>query len=600
LKKNIRKIKKNVCIVICVVLILSVLFIFINWINNKEYTIDDKYSLSEVAESNFNVSNTEQENIKSMLRNRTIEDDHYFGFAGNNAKNVDLYNANAAVEFAKILGNYKYDDLKLRLSFLSETNVDSLDFLNLIYDINICKALSINVDYSIINNSLMKFYDHNLNLFFVNNANESIHTKIIATAMCKKAMGEELSKKLFSSEKGIRNAYNDYNFQTKNNVTFYNSGADIIYCYSVFNMIDEIKLDNLKLWFEYWKNINESIVIDSFITTLQYSEYLNIATIFDPGYSSKKLYDYYIGITTENIAEVNDLYVISNVVKNVEPLDNIKVNKILENEIDKALNNDDLYDFKIDIKSTAFGVILAQKTGFAINKDKINNYIISNYKDVDSISNNYERVAALYYNLILDQAVNGYNIEYNKELFQSQIDKTLESIDYSSNISVDILSTRRLVELVMDLQIFDTDVKISNAQVKKIKNGVKKAFSDDSIVSTSVICDLFIINETLSLDLISNQQFLDVFNELTCDGGNKSMLIEDLQPDILTTYQFMNCLGRLNNYDHLNRQKEFVDSMMIKDGIYKLDKGSKDANDLSAVLYGVNIKHLQIGGSKID
>jgi hypothetical protein len=200
----------------------------------------------------------------------------------------------------------------------------------------------------------------------------------------------------------------------------------------------------------------------------------------------------------------------------------------------------------------------------------------------------------------LDQALNGYDIEYDKELFQTQIDKTLRSMDYTTNIASDIVITRKLIELVMDLEIFDVDVTLTNAQASKIKDGVKKALSDDNNVYSSLLCDLFIINESMSFELLDNQRFLEVFHKLSVDGGNKSILSGDVQPDMWTTYQFISCLERLNNYDNIKQQKEFVDSIRVNEGIYKLDIKSYNVSDFPAILYGNYIKKLEVGGYKFD
>jgi len=599
LKSN--KCKKKLYPVIFVGLCLFALILIFNWIQSrKEYIFVEKLSFSEVANSNFNLSSAEQENIKLALESRVREDDHYYGFAGNSLNNIDLYNLNMVVEFCKIMENYHYDEIKERFSFISNIDINSLDFLNIIYYVNICKELSINIDYTTVNNVLMKYYDESLELFFIDDTNDSINVKLIATAMCKKAMGEELYKEFFVPENGIRRTFDNYNFKTGTSVTFYNSGADIIYCYSVFNMVDELDFSKLNSWFEYWKNINESFVIDSFLDALQYSEYLNVATVFDASYSSEKLYEFYNGISPESISESDDLYTVFNILKNIRTLDDSEVNEIFKTELDGVINSNNMYDLKIDIKYTTFGVILANKIGFPINRNKLNNYISSNYKNINSIQNDYERINTLYYNLILDQALNGYDIEYDKELFQTQIDKTLRSMDYTTNIASDIVITRKLIELVMDLEIFDVDVTLTNAQASKIKDGVKKALSDDNNVYSSLLCDLFIINESMSFELLDNQRFLEVFHKLSVDGGNKSILSGDVQPDMWTTYQFISCLERLNNYDNIKQQKEFVDSIRVNEGIYKLDIKSYNVSDFPAILYGNYIKKLEVGGYKFD
>lgn len=67
----------------------------------------------------------------------------------------------------------------------------------------------------------------------------------------------------------------------------------------------------------------------------------------------------------------------------------------------------------------------------------------------------------------------------------------------------------------------------------------------------------------------------------------------------LTTYQFMVSLGRINNYEYLDRQKAFVDTLLVEDGLYKLDKNATDYN-LAVITCANAIRHLEIGGDKDD
>lgn len=44
-------------------------------------------------------------------------------------------------------------------------------------------------------------------------------------------------------------------------------------------------------------------------------------------------------------------------------------------------------------------------------------YILQNYTDIPLIKNTFDKTAVLYYNLILDQLMNGYEKEYDKIYF---------------------------------------------------------------------------------------------------------------------------------------------------------------------------------------
>lgn len=585
-----------------VIISLGVMLCFLVFMvvqDKKEYSISEKYSFSEIMGLDFKFDDEECENINTMLQSRVTEDERYFGFSGDGEKSIDLYKTNAVVESAKMLNNLNSEDLRARFSFLNKIDISQLEFLDLIYYINISEIIGLNVDYTDISKALEKFYDDSSRLFFIDSAEDSIHIKLIATAMCKKAVGEKLSEDLFDVENGLRIAYKDYEFKVNGNDTFYNAGADIIYCYSVFDMEDEIDMNSLGEWFEYWKEKNEAFEVVSVATALQYSEFLNIAEIFCGEYSDEKLYDYYVGMTEKNFDEVSDLYVFYNIFDNIKKCDNERVNAMFKNRINREIDSDSLYNLNIDLKSTFFGVVLAKKSGFSIERDKLNAYIADNYKNIDTIDDDYERITELYYNLMLEQEVNGYDIKYDKQLFQAQIDKTLKNAAYEENIGADIVSTRRALEILMDLQMFDVDIKISNAQARKIKDGVEAAVRKEEILYSSIACDLFIIDETLSLDILNGEKLHEVYDRLESGGGNMCMLQENVKPDIETTYRFFVCFDRTGDYDNIGEQKKFVEKQMIKPGIYRHDTGSSFCA-FSDSLYGSAIKYLEIGGDKRD
>ncbi len=367
--------------------------------------------------------------------------------------------------------------------------------------------------------------------------------------------------------------------------------------FDITDAIDKSKLDN---WYSYWKKVYESIIVDSDISALQYSEYLNIARIFESDYSAEKVENYYSNLTSESIEDSDDLYVWYNIVKNVGTLNNTEINTILKTKINEEFNSDSFVSSKIDIKSTAFGVMLAQKTDFSLNKEKLENYIKRNYSDNVLIENSYDRTSALYYNLILDQLVNGYDQDYDAYYFQSQIDNILKELEYSQSIAGDVVSTRRITEMVSDLQIFDVDIKLTESQKNKIEKGLKVALEDSSIKNSVLLNDIFIVDRILNLNIVSDEELLDIYISLTTNGGTYVSTSGVTYPDLCSTYQFMVSLNRMNNYDYLNKQKSFVETLKLDEGIYTLNTNSVDTFDLSVIIYGNAIRYLEIGGDKGD
>lgn len=289
-----------------------------------------------------------------------------------------------------------------------------------------------------------------------------------------------------------------------------------------------------------------------------------------------------------------------NVIKNLSLLDNTVANKKIESKIEEIINNEELFISNINIEATAYGVILARKTGYPLNEDKLQNLIQQNYSDLPLIENLYERSTILYYNIILDQLMNGYDREYDDAYFQLQVDNILRSLEYDQSIVADVVTARRTVEVVMDLQLFDVDIKLTKTQRNKIQKGFEKALEDNSIKNSVFINDIFIVDKALALKIISDKEFVEIFNSLQTNGGVCAYISDDIEPDIVTTYRFMVSLGRINNYSYLDAQKLFAETLMTENGLYKLNIKANDMYNLPAVTYANAIRHLEIGGYKDD
>jgi len=513
------KLKPIPSIVVSILIIGAVVVSLLQFYSNKNVEIDVKYSFSEIYGVDFIFEKNAEKNINHILDSLKIEDSNFFGFANNINTTIDLYKSNAIINAAKLIPNYNLTSHKQTFLFLSNINIENLDFLNLSYYLELCLNLGIEIDYPKVLNALSRFYDKETDLFFIDHVGNSINHKLIATAMVKRILRDKLSYESFKSEDGIREAYREYNFQTSNDVTLYNSGGDILYSISAFGMEEEIDKEKLNNWFAYWKDFYESSIVDSLMSALQYSEYLNVARVFEPDYSSKKLQDYYTSLTAEDIEKLDDINILYNVIKNVKLLNNTDANNAIELHIDEVISNENLFQSNIDIKSTVYGVLMARKTNFLLNEVKLREYIQHNYTEIPLIENNYDRTSALYYNIFLDQLMNGYYREYDEVYFQSNVDELLESLRYDQAIIADVISARRVVEIIMHLQIFDVDVQLTKTQRAKILKGMKKALEDNTIKNSVLMNDVYIINEALALNLVSDEELIGIYNKLNSNGG---------------------------------------------------------------------------------
>lgn len=570
--------------------------------NNRNFVMKEKYSFSEGNMIEGSVTKEECENINSLLAENVYENDKYYGF-NDNKENVDFYTANA---FAKIAVTLKNDDmvnlLCSKLLFLNNINTDSMNILNLIYYVNICKSLGIYYNPDIIFNSLKKYYDSNDKLFYLNSEKDSINIKITLTALCCNTIKENELFDIFDIKEGVVAAYNDYKFDTSGVSSLYNSGGDILHCLNVIGEIDMIDLQKHKSWFENWKNQYESMNIESVESLLQYSEFYKIAKIFDKNYSNEKIKRFYDSMNGEYLVEDMDYFMLVNSIENIDEYNNFDFNSILLDKIKGCIQRGELFESKIDVQSTLYGILLADKSGFQYNKDKVQNYINQNYQLIEESRDPLEITNYLYYTIILEQIINNFNVKYDSSFIQKKVDYVLKNIKYDyENGEESIQETRKILEIIMDLQIHNVDIQITEKQRKKIKKGLKSCWKQEELTNSFFITDMYIISDILKLDIVNTDDFNQIHNRLLSDGGNKMYNDKTMAADIFTTYKFEICLERMNNYDYLEEKKKFAESLKIKEGIYCLYNDSENlVIELASVLYGNIICKQEIGGDKFD
>lgn len=547
-------------------------------------------------------SEEECKNINSLLVERVYEDDEYYGF-NDNKENVDLYIANA---FVKIATTLKSSDmialLSSKLKFLNNLNTDSMNILNLIYYVNICKSLGIHYNLDMIYNNLKKYYDSNDRLFYLNSEKDSINIKITVTALCCNTIKENELFNIFDIKEGVIAAYNDYNFEISGSSSLYNSGGDILYCLNIIGEIDKIDLQKHKLWFENWKKQYELMDVEGVESLLQYSEFYKIARIFDENYSNEKIKKSYDSMDHEYLFEDMDYFMLINSIENINEYDNVDFNEVLLNKVKDCVQRGDLFESKIDLQSTLYGILLADKSGFQYNKEKVQNFINQNYQFIEESREPLEITNYLYYTIILDQIINNFDVKYNSDFIQKKVNYVLKNIKYDyENAEESIQETRKILEIIMDLQIHNVDVHITEKQRKKIKKGLKAYWKQEELTNSFLITDMYIIDDILNLDIVNTDDFNGIHNLLLSNSGNKMYNDKSMAADIFTTYKFEICLERMNNYNFLEEKQKFARSLKIKEGIYCLYDDSENLLiELASVVYGNIICKEEIGGDKFD
>ena len=152
----------------------------------------------------------------------------------------------------------------------------------------------------------------------------------------------------------------------------------------------------------------------------------------------------------------------------------------------------------------------------------------------------------------------------------------------------------------MNMQMFDVDIQLTNAQRNRIEKGLAKALKDDVYKNTIIINDIFIVSNALNMNLASDEEFIEIYTKLEASGGVRAVNDDEAEPDILTTYRFMVSLDRIGNSIDLDAKKSYIETLKTDEGLYKMFKSSADNYDLTAILYANTIRHMEIGGDKDD
>lgn len=587
--------RKIIIIAACTAVIVAFGILLVN--RFSEYRIEDRYSFSEVGIGCIELTETEKNNITSFLEKKYAENDSDAGFK-TVAGDSDLYYANSVIALSEMCSDEKLTQKLLpKLDMIEYISPENLDILNLTYYVNICKTAEIPYNQENIIKCLEKFYDSESGLFYLNDSNDTINIKLVITALCCRIMPEIIGNEKFDIVNGVKKSYENYEFGTDKSITLYNSGGDILYCMSVLGLIDEDIISRHMDWFRNWEKYIGDIEVNSFESALYYVEFYKIALIFDSNYSAHKIQSFYENVTAEEISGISDFTVISNAFEYVKDRNNDDVNTYLHEAMEAVADGEELYDLKFDIRETAYGVILAKLVDFEVNSDKLRNYINETYDSIENIDVLQDKVNYLYYTVILDEQNNNYRITCDVNWLQGIIDDCIGELKFKDNIAGDIVMARKLLEIVVDLQVHEYKVKLSNAQAKKLISGLKKAVNSTEILDTVLITDIYTIDLLLHTDCLSKEAFVEKYENLTADGGSKAVAEADCVPDIVSTRSFFVCFDRMGNLEKLDSMQNYVTSLMVNDGIYENSSGSGYIS-IESVLFGNDINKFIPGGEK--
>lgn len=590
-----KKLIKCISVVLSLCIIVSSVIFFI--FNNSSYEFYEKYSFSEIDNVSFSLSEREKENIVQRLKTQIIDNEDYFGFKSVEVGD-DLYLANSIMEIAKLIDTKYLSKIKDELSSINQVNLSNLDILNLMYYANICNTLKIDYNQDELIDRLKEFYDIETNLFFLNSSTDTINMKITITSLLVENMPSILKNNEFHILTGINSAYNNYQFATNENKTLYNSGGDIIYGYYVSGLINDTVLEENEKWFGYWQNFYESTDINSLEAALAYVEYIKVAKIFDEKHTYEKIQNFYNNLTPNDLPVDIDYLMLSNLLKNIDISLNSNLVKYIENDINKTLSSGSLVKGEIDLLTTVYGVILCKNTDFTYNKDNLQKYIVANYNKIEDITVIEDKVNTLYYSIILEQINSNYSVGSSYPWIQKVVNDIVNEIDNIDEINQAVYLSRKILEIVVCLQLYEVDVNLNVGQVKKLEKIIKKALEETEIIDSIYISDLLIMDDILNTNYISDKKFYKIYEKLSVDGGCKIFLDDKYAPDVSSTYRFRVCFDRLNNYSNLFEQQTYVNKLKVDNGIYCYSLDDKTYISFESIVYANSIIKNEFGGDK--
>ncbi len=205
----------------------------------------------------------------------------------------------------------------------------------------------------------------------------------------------------------------------------------------------------------------------------------------------------------------------------------------------------------IDPVATVHGVLLAKCAGSGIDRSKLQNYINECYRKTEEAGQPSDVINLMYYAVILDEHNNNYKISISDDFIQRNVDRVIKALKFGNDINNDIVSARKAVEIVMDLQIHGLDILLDTGQVYKIRKGLRKALDKEEIADSILLTDIYLTDHALNSGLVSEETLTEVYERI----GDDSMY---------NAHRFMVCFDRAGIIRYTEEQMIYVRSHMQK------------------------------------
>lgn len=592
--------KKHRLIFLSAVTFLIVAIGFWYYFETRPFQFKTSRSLRELSGISSPLSEQESSAVRSMLGQYYIETQKTAGFVHYSAPE-DLQGLHTMFQFSKVFDEAEIrEKLEEQLSQIRLPSPDTLDIVNLVYYAELgYEGIVPDFDAKRVLSLFSRFYDHEHHLFFLSDEKDIIHQKIALTAFCVEYVPALKDSEQFSFQEGAEQAMRTYQFDTNHSLAFFNAGGDILYLYHVLGLKCPEIVKQQADWFASWSELYATAELKDLNSLTAEHDYCSVAKMFGIAASNSRLLDFYDTLEEQQAAGmINsqlDALMFADAMRGIDTARNPSAKEAMAEKYREILQKELVFHAELSAEQTAYGVFLAESTGMALNRDKVNAFLKEEYEKLETQQNAVEQIEQLYYLIAIDGIMNQYTYMYSAKGYQQILDHIFAVADTKNSSAVMLNAERKAVEIIQNLQIHNVDVKLTKWQRNRLIRMLRTAVTSDERVTIG-FTDILLLNDMLDADLVSLQDMQNVYHSLRTDDGIRAALDDTCTPDLYSIFLFGVCMTERNDFSKHDELCSFARIYRDKEGLFIAKKDSMPFP--GSVYFGFWLEKQRIGGDK--
>jgi hypothetical protein len=556
-------------------------------------------SLRELSGIGTSLSEQETAAVSNMLMQYYVENENTAGFVHYSAPE-DLQGLYAMYQFAKVFDAPELQaDLQRQLSQIRLPAPDTLDIVNLVYYAELGYGCSLSdFDTDRVLRAFSRFYDQENHLFFLVDENDDIHKKIALTAFCAEHVPVLKNSRQFALQKGAEKAMQGYRFDTNQSLAFFNAGGDILHLYHVLDLDCTETVRQQADWFASWSELYASAEMTSISALTAERDFRSVADLFGGNAQDSKILGFYDALDEQHAAAMItsrlDALMLADAMRGIDTAGNPAAKTALTAKFQECLQQEPVFQAELNAEQTAYGVFLAESTGTALNRDKVNAFLKKEYAKLETEQNEAEQIEQLYYLVAIDGVMNQYSYMCPASTYQKMLDRTIAAADSQKPDTAMLNAERKAVEIIQNLQLHNVDVKLKKHQRDKLLRMLRTAAASERL--TIGFTDILLLNDMLEADLVSAEDLQNAYQTLRTDGGICAVQDDTCTPDLYSTFLFGVCFTERNDFSKHDELCAFAEAYRNEAGLFCADAASVPFP--SSVYYGFWLEKQRIGGDK--